>query len=138
MTDTDARLIERLRGHTPGPWNVQRDGQVWSDDHPVAEKITTGPWGDEGVNFITGERSLVHHWGAVATDEAKANAQLIAAAPTLLDRIESLTAEVARLREALRPFASAADLQTTSADDATGMIRVSYLRAARAALGDNK
>lgn len=74
---------------TRGPWSVHSDGQIWSDDHPVAEKITTGPWGDEGVNIFTGETMLVHHWGTVATDEAKANAHLIAAAPELYEYVES-------------------------------------------------
>lgn len=84
-------------GFTKGPWNVQSDGQIWCDDHPIVEKLCSGEWGDEALDITTGTRFLAHHWGTVATGEAKANARLIAASPRmfalLVDIEESLTAD---------------------------------------------
>lgn len=84
-----------MASFTPGPWNVQGDGQIWCDDHPIVEKLCRGPWGDVGVDFLTGEESLVHWWGTVATDEAKANANLIAAAPALYEAGAALVENLA-------------------------------------------
>jgi hypothetical protein len=86
---------------TKGPWNVQRDGQIWCDDHPIVEKLCSGPWGDVGVDFLTGEESLVHWWGTVATDEAKANANLIASAPELYAELDCREGDLVMLRRAI-------------------------------------
>lgn len=98
MTHSNTEIRKLLAEITPGPWNVQGDGQIWCADHPIVEKLCSGPWGDVGIDFLTGEETLVHWWGSVATDEAKANARLIAAAPTI---IAEQADEIARLREAL-------------------------------------
>lgn len=89
--------------HTPGPWNVQSDGQIWCDDHPIVEKLCSGEWGDGAIDITTGKRFLAHCWGKVATDEAKANAHLIASAPTMLEALE----EFARLEVPAKPEGNA-------------------------------
>lgn len=98
-----------IAGPTPGPWReCGRDrggcvcGIIWSTahDHPVAA-VTSGPWGDEypSLRFAEGGEGTVTpskveayieriEYGSVDASEAKANARLIAAAPTMLAALE--------------------------------------------------
>ena len=72
--------------HTPGPWNITYNG-------------TYGPYVDAPYNDKSGYGAASHDVG-IETDSicaprgpnAKANAQLIAAAPDLLDALEKLRA----------------------------------------------
>jgi hypothetical protein len=107
---------EHMSGHTPGAWRiVERDGR------PYAIEAA-------GAHLRLG----VVLWGGIArrsSDEGKANARLLAAAPALLD--------------ALRPFAALADASELGSvpDDrplyaigTSDAFTVGDLRRARAAL----
>lgn len=52
----------------------------------VAE-VTEGEWGDTAIHILTGKRCLVHHWGTVPLERARANGRLIAAAPELFEAL---------------------------------------------------
>jgi hypothetical protein len=60
--------------HTPGPWN---------------QKTRPSSWGmiDDGICGPDGEQVRVHGMTLSSSDEAKANANLIAAAPELLEAL---------------------------------------------------
>ena len=73
--------------YTPGPWKV--------NDHPQN-------YGDS-IETEAGERTVarVEWFGERPTPEAKANARLIAAAPTLLAAAESVEAALRAMAEEL-------------------------------------
>jgi hypothetical protein len=89
--------------HSPGPWHACRNAecrckQVWTADHPVAEVIS-GPWGDkypalkiEGGSLEMRAVPIIEmiDYGEVDEETARANARLIAAAPTLLATLKNL------------------------------------------------
>lgn len=91
-----------------GPWSCcgqERNGcscgQVWSrpQDHPVAE-VTSGAWGDAwpSVRFVEGSAGKPKaeaymermDYGEVPSEEARANAFLIAAAPSMYNELEEV------------------------------------------------
>lgn len=88
--------------HTPGPWKACKDGdcrcgQIWSKtaDQPVAT-VEIGQWGDAWPALrFSGDGTVVEaytarsDYGEVSLEEAKANANLIAAAPELLTECEA-------------------------------------------------
>jgi hypothetical protein len=67
----------------PGPWSFCECGCGFIGGNDAVAKVYCGPWGDEGVDFVTGERSIVHQWGDVPAERAIANGRMIAAAPAL-------------------------------------------------------
>jgi hypothetical protein len=85
MTNETRELVERARGHTPGPWFADRES-IWCtlENQAVVEIART--------NVL---EELHAQW-------AYANAHLIAAAPTLLAAIQSLSERNAVLESRLR------------------------------------
>ena len=77
--------LDALRGHTPGPWEVE-----YSQLHPSSEKCNYTIRND-AFDVVSGHLAI----------RREEDARLIAAAPDLLAHIDELTAESDRLREAL-------------------------------------
>ncbi|KAA0089313.1 hypothetical protein CIW54_07550 [Paraburkholderia sp. T12-10] len=68
--------------HTPGPWHIQ-----------IREsRAMPGMIIQDGVYGPDGEQIRVHGMTLTASDEAKANARLIAAAPDMLTALETVLA----------------------------------------------
>ena len=61
--------------HTPGPWKMDRDRAILGQGH--------------GTRGLHGAIADVYSW--VGTEEADANARLIAAAPELLEALKALS-----------------------------------------------
>jgi hypothetical protein len=97
-----------MSGHTPGPWfycGCESGGcsclTVSGKDAPVAV-ITGGVWGDDFPSIrLVGNSSLdlkaeaymeQISYGEVPMEEAKANARLIAAAPSMLEALNEIAA----------------------------------------------
>ena len=73
--------------HTPGPWDIEKC--------PEAQAVTDGrdwPW---LVTYNDGEYE--GHLALVQTQNAEANARLIAAAPDLLEALEGIAALLEQL-----------------------------------------
>lgn len=87
MTSDNTRAVVELTGYTPGPWTVDGFNEVLAGD-PCLDLMVIGQGG-----YI------------VAQMVPERDACLIAAAPTMRDLIETLTADNARLREALEDAA---------------------------------
>ena len=91
-----------FEGHTPGPWEVMGAGPM---NYPYAIRASHVPLDKPGaIRDIT-------RWGAISmpsSSEGRANAALIAAAPSLLAENQRLRAQVAGLREALEHLEDAA------------------------------
>ena len=68
-----------MSGFTPGPWNVadEKDGNLWIDGRGNAGVAKIEPW-----DRLNGQ-------GEVLTDEDRANARLIAAAPAMAELLLS-------------------------------------------------
>lgn len=74
--------------HTPGPWSFSpfsMTGGVWAENEFIASVYPNAPKGWDGL-------SAYHR-----SDEMKANAQLIAAAPDLLEAIKDCALEIAQV-----------------------------------------
>jgi hypothetical protein len=108
MTDTDARLIERLR----------------EDVAQLGEMPICPDWMQQAIRHCV--RNMDFEWAEGFNEPSKysgaAMARIVNDTPALLDRIESLTA-------ALRNFVAGAD---------AGIVSVEVDKAARTALGDSK
>lgn len=88
-------------------------------------------------------RSLIEAWSLI--DGSPSERTLVRVLACVADLAEAQAQEIARLREALRPFSDAAaiklcgewqDHQSVSRTDTSFYITFGHLRAARAALGD--
>lgn len=77
----------------------------------LIDGTTPGPWveGQEGNARVYGPDGMGAHSGLVASFCRRADARLIAAAPTLAVNTLPLLDEIERLRTALAPFARLAD-----------------------------
>jgi hypothetical protein len=64
--------------HTPGPWETTRDGWIYPADY--AERVSANKF----------DAALAKAYGV--SDQARANADLIAAAPELLDALQQCVA----------------------------------------------
>lgn len=143
MSDLKERLLELRAKATPGTWS-------WEDGPPTVYAGRVDPVGEiagmsvcgHGFNLF-GRLTDLSRNGRNDLEYAVA---CVNATPALLARIEQLEAEVRRLREALKPFADAAeDLDDAHRDDsdiwqaAVGMsIFAGDLRAARATLSEGE
>jgi len=78
MTDKDNEIIARLKGFTPGPWQVQMSA--------YSNYVVCG----RGYPVVKDDRP-----------DGKSNLQLVAAAPDLHRIATEQAAEIARLRAAL-------------------------------------
>lgn len=67
--------------HTPGPWRI-----FWGRDGNTYPLNIWGPVGSDHAAF----RSVVTSFGRKASDESTANANLIAAAPELLEALKAI------------------------------------------------
>jgi hypothetical protein len=81
---------------TTGPWKTCHNGkcrckQIWSEtaDHPVAT-IEAGEWGDTYPAISKEGKAVIESipYGEISEETAEANANLIAAAPELLEALE--------------------------------------------------
>lgn len=132
MTDLPHIIAEWRENGAPGPWVTPFDfmDHGWSLD-------TEGENSCVGIGH-NGAPLIVHCVEqAFGLDELQlADASLIASAPAMADRIEALEAENARLREALHPFADAADEADEWGHDDWNQaaVYVGWCRAARAEL----
>lgn len=102
MTNAEKLLV----GTSPAPWNFCECGCNFlggGDDHVAT--IIVGEWGDRGTNIFTGEETLVHHWGTVSPETARANGRLAAAAPDLAKEVASLRQIVGVMESALSQIA---------------------------------
>lgn len=114
MTDEVKALVERCKGHTPGPWRV--------DGPPHNQIVWNGP--ESRICFMA-------HSNGVDNERDIATGNLVAAAPELLDLIETQAREIERLRldveaqEALQVSAYRAGLKAgwnfCVSDDNAGM-----------------
>jgi len=114
MTDNDKALVERRKGHTPGPWIFKR--------RKYGTGFTREIWSSSGL-FIASLTTRM-----TGGDATEANANLIASAPAMIDRIEALSAENERLRYELRCIFRG--YQSCMADE--------WIADVRAALGETK
>ena len=84
--------------HTPGPWTIDTRFHVYAILDPTGQEITfqdTEPQEDCGSVTSRGRTA----------EETQANARLMAAAPELLEALESITASYDRLlKEHGKPF----------------------------------
>ena len=123
MIYTPEQIREMLDAATPGPWGANEwyntDEGGWAAVGPH-HQVTH----EEAMDGLDDEPDGISH------ERAKADAQIIAAAPTI---IRELLTENERLRSALQPFANfACDPRTrTRPCDCHNCV-------ARAALGDGK
>jgi hypothetical protein len=92
MTDEAKALVEQCKGHTPGPWAA----------NPFIAQVDSGQL--DGSDLIPIAQLL---WPTELRSEAEtqANARLMAAAPEMLDLIETQAREIERLREVLTQIA---------------------------------
>lgn len=125
MTD-HAELIEQLRAEASGMTNLSQS--AWG----IAEPVMLG----EKLDF---DKALHGFFMAVyeyCDGTASAHRQAATALSALVAERDALAAEVAKLREALEPFAALADVHMGESNDARRWpaVKVGWLRAARAAL----
>jgi hypothetical protein len=101
-------LIERCKGHTPAPWRVG----IWNGDKNRKHVVDMLGKPETTFAMLTDRNSMFPPSAIVHSDgdrcEVEANAQLIAAAPYLLEQFLSNSIELERYREALKPFAEEA------------------------------
>jgi hypothetical protein len=139
MDDDVKELVDRVRGllkaATPGPWRYDGMEYVFGSDDFM---ISDSGWPDPprgAVQQIRGHGAEVS--GHRPEGSQDANAELIAAAPTLLaqqaDALDRLAADNARLRELVAQITPWLD--EVGLSDLPGLI--SWREAARRALGDD-
>ena len=127
MTHTTEQLEAMLAAATPGPWTVRKWAQamtITGNVHQVVseENYPTAfvpAWDDPGPGEIDG------------TDEAKANAALIAAAPTITAELIAARKRIASLEDALVGIKRAGGARMLSYGDEHSY----YYHTAHAALG---
>jgi hypothetical protein len=94
----DDELIASLTGFTPGPWKLEE----WQNG---ALYVGFGRVGRDGIDGIIADWPDAGDYGAEGQAVRKANARLIAEAPTLLARLTAMREEIERKDEALRNIA---------------------------------
>lgn len=95
-------MSEKIKGYTPGPWRVFEEDEEMSSGIPFIS-VATGECGERGFFDICHVQcTLDDDDEFVLTDRDRANAELIALAPTLYEENAALKAENERLREALK------------------------------------
>lgn len=104
MTDKAKALVERCKGHTPGPWWVSYydcGDQPHYDHNGPCPSIQAPDSEDCAIVHWDGFKQ--QYWSSANGNQKQieANANLIAAAPEMLDLIETQAREIERLREAL-------------------------------------
>lgn len=132
-----AELEEALAAATPAPWKSFDESSMYAD-------TPEGEWGHFHIGREQFETLAVVRSGCDEAFEAGtpfANARLIALAR---NHLPALLAENTRMREALEPFAKAADIklcgewrddQSIQPTDTAWHVKFGDLRRARAALG---
>lgn len=112
LSAEDARLVEEMRaglhGVTPGPWRAEPAASGMCD----MQVFAPNPLARSGKRIVakvapTKHDEDAHHIARCSPDNIS----------RLLDLIASLAAQVDGMREALEPFAKAADLFHEKADD---------------------
>lgn len=116
-----------FEGHTPGPFEVS--------DHGEAIQIYASDGGR--VGFLTRLRGPFGAQGRRSGTEVRSNANLFAAAPELLSDHKRMSAEIARLREALTELVKINEDHNSAVSEIIGHPlgwKDSYLDKARTAL----
>jgi hypothetical protein len=85
--------MSKYEGHTPGPWRVR----VWEGEE----------WPIKRVSISAGNEAIAISPRYVTKEEFMANAQLIADAPMLAERVEYLEEENFKLTEAIKAQSTA-------------------------------
>jgi hypothetical protein len=136
-------IRERLAKATPGPWHADSRGREFSERDPEHYVVEADLNGLPSVVVDTLNCDV-----CFPPDEQRANAALIASAPTDL---QACLSHIDTLREALRPFArlplstehfATTDMYITPADQLRDKAmeierRDAFIGAARRALGDH-
>ena len=78
--------------HTPGPWNVRDDGMSYVC--PIIDAPSVGKGYYASIATVTQRDPHPQHGGGISMATAEANARLIAAAPDLLEALETLVSMV--------------------------------------------
>lgn len=78
--------------HTPGPWTTYREGERWGIEAPSDSIVVFGD-----------SRDACGVYGK-DTEEMKANARLIAAAPDMLEALEAITNDCREIIEGREPL----------------------------------
>ena len=144
----EARLRELAEAATPGPWEwcdcPSNCGHIGSGSDHLAT-VTFGDWGDEipvlkhvGTSSLDQRYEVVmemNAYGEVPIEQARANAELIAAArtaiPALLDALSAERERGDRAVRALKPFAESAPARDDMKEWDVTTTLVKYLRDAR-------
>ena len=98
-----------MNEHTPGPWSVRR----WSWPTEVTGSIHQVISADRFPTAFVPAWDEPNPGEVEASEEAKANAHLIAAAPELLEALQDMVSDHASLSAATLAFARAAIAKAT-------------------------